>query len=128
MIETKATFGDAYGIDNLFMDLKNGIFSEVKTGASISVHRRNVQKLFVEKLIAMLKPAPPASAATAGRGFGNNTPSPDLKKTDIYSLTRATLAQLQSELKKAAKGSKDGLSRYHLEDCSERIRIALKGE
>jgi hypothetical protein len=127
MIETKAAFGDAYGIDNLFMDLKNGIFSEIKTGASISVHRRNVQKLFVEKLISMLKPLS-LPTATGGRGFGNNTPSPDLKKTDIYSLTRATLSQLQSELKKAAKGSKDGLSRYHLEDCSERIKIVLKGE
>lgn len=129
MIETQAAFKEAYGIDNLFNDLKSGIFSELKSGAATSIYRRNLQKVFIEKLLNMLKPAPPTPPVRST--FASNavtTLQPDPKKTDIYSMTYGTLAQLQKDLKKAAKGASDTLTKYHLEDCSERIKQALKSE
>jgi hypothetical protein len=129
MIETQAAFKDAYGIDNLFNDLKSGIFAELKSGAPTSIYRRNLQKVFVEKLINMLKPAPPTPAVRSTfASNGVTTLQPDPKKTDIYSMTFGTLAQLQKDLKKAAKGASDTLTKYHLEDCAERIKQALKSE
>ncbi len=126
MIETQAAFKDAYSIDNLYNDLKVSIFSEVNSGSPISVYRRNLQKIFIEKLIATLKPAPATPAGNVQRNAGPATPLPDIKKTDIYSVTWAVLGQLQKELKKAAKNSNDNLTRYHLEDCSDRIKMAMK--
>ena len=126
MIETQAAFKDAYSIDNLYNDLKTSIFSEVNSGSVISVHRRNLQKVFIEKLLATIKPAPAAPTGNFQRNGGTATPLPDIKKTDIYSVTWATLGQLQKDMKKAAKNSTDNLTRYHLEDCSDRIRMAMK--
>ena len=128
MIETQATYKDAYSIDNLYNDLKTSIFSEVKAGTPISVYRRNLQKLFVDKLISILKPTPAAPTANAVRGFGNSTPSPDPKRTDIYSVTLGVLGQLQKELKKGAKSSNDAMTRYHLEDCANRIKQVFEKE
>jgi hypothetical protein len=37
-------------------DLRNGIFSELKTNAPIDIYRRNMQKLYVSKLCDLLAP------------------------------------------------------------------------
>ncbi|MFN9109083.1 MAG: hypothetical protein ACK5XN_03250, partial [Bacteroidota bacterium] len=50
---------------------------------------------------------------------------PDVRKTDISSLTRAHLASLRSEINTAAASAQDAMTRYHLQDLSDRIRKAL---
>lgn len=120
LIEGKSVSKDAYGIEDLFGDLRSGIWSELKTGNSISVHRRNLQKTFVEKLISMLRPSggPPPSNPFS--------PAPvDVKKTDVISVTRATLVELQKDINDAAGKTNDTMSRYHLQDCAQRIEEAL---
>ena len=115
MIETQAAFKDAYSIDNLFNDLQIGIFSELKSGASISVYRRNLQKIFVERLITMLKPVTSTpSVRSSPFSNGVTVSQPDQKKTDIYSMTFGTLAELQKDLKKAARKTSDKLTKYIL--------------
>ncbi len=119
MTETRAAFPDAYGIDDLFADLHSGIWSEVRTGKPISVYRRNLQKIYVEKLTGLLKPPAAASGddAPAVRAYD---------KTDFLSVVRADLEQLRRELKKKAKGASDKMSRYHLEDCLHRVEKSLR--
>jgi hypothetical protein len=125
MIETKAAFPNAYGIDELFGDLRGGIWSEVKTGVAINVHRRNLQKLFLEKLLSMLK-AEGGGGSFSSSPFGGPTVTvPDPKKTDIYSITRHTLVALEKDLKKGTKKAGDTMSKAHLEDCLDRVRQAL---
>ena len=124
VIESQSVASNGYGIDKIFNDLRSGIFAELKSGAPISVQRRNLQKVFVEKLLTMLKPAAPAPPVRNPDGPAVNVPDP--KRTDIYSMTLATLVQLQKDLKKAGKSTNDALSRYHLEDCYDRITRALK--
>ena len=129
MIETQAAFKDAYSIDNLFNDLQIGIFSELKSGASISVYRRNLQKIFVERLITMLKPVTSTpSVRSSPFSNGVTVSQPDPKKTDIYSMTFGTLAELQKDLKKAARKTSDKLTKYHLEDCYERIKQVIDND
>jgi len=112
LIENRAAFKDAYTIEDMYLELKTGIWSELKTGQAISVHRRNLQKIFLEKMIAILK------APTLPGGL-------DLKKTDIPSVTRATIVSLQSEIKSALPKTGDSMTRYHLQDCLSRIEAAL---
>lgn len=123
VIESQSVMNNAYSIDKLFNDLRFGIFSELKSGVNISVQRRNLQKVFVEKLLTMLKPATPTPPVRNPDGPAINVPDP--KRTDIYSITWATLSQLEKDLKKAAKSAKDDLSRYHLEDCYNRIKAVM---
>ncbi len=118
MIETKAAYPNAYGIDELFDDLRNGIMAEVRSGAPVSsIYRRNLQKIFVETLIDMQKPK--------ASGSSGNSNGLDPSLTDIMSVTRGTLRELSGELEKAADQTDDRMSRYHLQDLHSRIEEAL---
>jgi hypothetical protein len=110
MIENEAADPNTYSVANLFDDLRSGIWSEMKGDEPISVHRRNLQKIFLEKMIALYKPSTPSTAASF-----------DLKKSDITSVARATLLKLQAEIGQAAATTNDTMSRYHLQDCLSRI-------
>jgi hypothetical protein len=115
----------AYAIDEFFDDLKNGLWSELKTKKPIDNFRRNLQKGFVERLCNLVSP-PPAS----GGMFGGFTifigPVIDPRKTDILSVVKATLRSLKDDIDKSIPGFTDKMSVYHLQDVEERITKALK--
>jgi hypothetical protein len=114
-----------YAIDEYFDDLKNGLWSELKTKKPIDNYRRNLQKGFVERLCNMVNPP----AATPGI-FGGITifigPVSDPRKSDIISVAKATLRSLKDDIIKGMPGFTDKMSLYHLQDCEERIQKALK--
>lgn len=126
MMENKAGFPDTYGMEDLFSDLHRGIWSELNSGSPISVYRRNLQKIYVEKLISMLKPEKSEDSGNSPFQGGGSTMDPE--KTDYQSVVRADLDKLYKELKKKARSSSDNMSRYHLEDCLARIGAALDVE
>ena len=115
---------NAYQIDEYFEDLKNGLWSELKSKKPIDNYRRNLQKSFVERLGNMISP-PPASGT-----FGGITiflgPFVDPKKSDIVSVAKATLRSLKDEIGKSIPGYTDRMSSYHLQDVQERIQKVLK--
>ena len=116
---------NAYQIDEYFEDIKNGLWSELKSKKPIDNYRRNLQKSFVERLSNMISP-PPASSGT----FGGITiflgPFVDPKKSDIVSVAKATLRSLKDEIGKSLPGYTDKMSSYHLQDVQERIQKVLK--
>jgi hypothetical protein len=131
LIESSAISANAYSLDDLFTDVRKGIWSELATHKNIDSYRRNLQKVHVEKMIALLSP-PPAPNANPG-GFSSPffpaspaSPVADPKKSDVISLTRAHLVQLQNEINGALPATADKMSRYHLQDVSARIKQALE--
>ena len=123
MIETEAGFPGSYGISDLYADLYKGIWSEVKSGAAISVHRRNLQKIHLERMIEMLNPK-----ASPQRRFWFSVktgPSIDPMLTDIVSINRGYLNKMKTDLEKNLKKAANDMSRFHLEDCIARINEAL---
>ena len=69
---------------------------------------------------------PPAST---GGFFGFTIfigPVIDPRKTDILSVTKATLRSLKDEISRSLPGYPDKMSAYHLQDVEERITKALK--
>lgn len=126
LIETHAANPKAYSLDDLFTDLRTGVWSELRTRKPIDTYRRNLQKVHAERLIALLTPSnAPATSASPFR-FGS-TPSPvaDPRKSDVISLARAHLSALRSEINNALPAVSDKLSRYHLQDVAVRISQAL---
>jgi ribosomal protein S18 acetylase RimI-like enzyme len=130
LIETSAMSANAYSLDDMFTDLRKGIWSELASGRTIDNFRRNLQKVYVEKLIALLDPSTP----TAGSGQIFTSPifpappaSPvaDPKKSDVISVTRAHLVALRGEVSAAIPRTADKLSKYHLQDVLVRINQAL---
>lgn len=115
---------NSYRIDEFVEDIKKGIFTELPNHRAIDNYRRNLQKSFVERLGAIV--SPPSTPSPAGGGivifFG---PTIDPKKSDIISVAKGTLRQLKAEVTAALPGYTDKMSRYHLQDISERIERLL---
>jgi len=101
---------DAYKITDLIADLNASIFSELKSNKSIDVYRRNLQKYYLGRLIAIVS-VPVANA-------------PD---SDVSSVVKGELKALRASIKTSAL-SASGQTRFHLEDLSDRIDSALKAK
>lgn len=128
LVAAEATDGaTAYKITDLFTDLNNSIFTELKSTAAIDVYRRNLQKSYVDRLITIINP-PAASAASqiiaTGRG-GAVSSGLSASQSDVMSVVKGQLRDLNTSIKAASNGQSDSLSKYHLADLSDRIESAL---
>jgi hypothetical protein len=119
-----ANSANAYTLPDMLNDLKTGIWSELPAKKPIDVYRRNLQKSFVERIGAIVNPPAPAAGAFGGItiSFG---PSIDARKSDIVSVLKGTLRQLRTEINAAIPTTTDRMTRYHLQDLSERITRIL---
>ena len=129
MISAEAANGaSAYKITDFFGDMQNMIFKELKTSQPIDVYRRNLQKMYVAKLIELIKPNQTSTAvlfAQGGRRGPGNAPDPEKEDTDVLSVAKGQLRSIETMIKTALPTTSDNLSNYHLVDLSERINLAL---
>jgi hypothetical protein len=112
-------------VDELLADTRKGVWSELTTGAPIDSYRRNLQKQYIQALIALISSAapPPPPPATMARGLVAFTG--DIRYTDVPSVARAQLVELRAAIGAAIPKETDKMSKYHLQDVQERIRQAL---
>ena len=126
LLETSATSKDNYSVDELISDLNKGIFSELKGASSIDMYRRNIQKIYVDKLIELLKPGTASvRAVPVGVTYGFSTRRVNLAQTDLPSIARGQLNALKNELKMSSARMSDRMSKYHVQDLTSRIGLAL---
>ena len=128
LISAEAADGaGAYKITDLFTDLNGSIFTELKSNQPIDVYRRNLQKLYIDKLISIVKPAAAPVAVNAvlsgGRG-GAAQGGITASQSDVSSVVKGELKELDAMIKTSVN-SATGLSKYHLEDLASRIDDAL---
>jgi hypothetical protein len=126
MIETSSRFPTGtYHVLDLFSDMQSAVWNDLAGSKEIDVFRRDLQKVYVERLISIIKnPAGPTNeVAFFGTVISGRT---DPKKNDILSLVRGHLKALKPLLDaaKIRKGS-NTLSGMHLDDLSSRIKEAL---
>ncbi len=129
LIETSVANPNAYTLIELFLDVRKSIWAELSTRKPIDNFRRNLQKVYIERMNALINPptslltipVPPPSL------FPGTvvSPTPDLKKSDIISLARGNLMELRIQIKGVLPGINDPMSRYHLQDVLARIDRAL---
>ena len=99
----------SYTVLEMLTDLKKGIFSELTVNKPISLNRRNLQKVYVIKLLTLL---PPDKGALA----------PD---SDASSVVRAHARELVAEIKRSLPNYQDVMSVDHLKDLADRLTTAL---
>ncbi len=114
----------AYLVSELLSDLKKGIWTELTTKAPIDLYRRNLQKIYAERLVTLVKP--PAAPA---QGQGQQFQAPSMNKTnDAMSLLKGHIKSLQSEIRAAIPVAKDNVTKLHLQDLNDRLTAALKAD
>jgi len=123
VIDNSAKNGaSAYQMDELMLDLRNGIWSELKTGANLDTYRRNLQRAYIERMSYLLNenetPVPAQFAAFAG-------PQIDVSQSDIRPMARQELKSLSLQVKAALPKYTNPVLRAHLDDVMVRISEAL---
>jgi hypothetical protein len=114
----------AYKASELLNDLKKGVWTELSTKKPIDIFRRNLQKIYTQRLIDLMKPAatPPAATFTTV-----NTAS--LSKTnDALSIVKGQARTLLAEIRSVIPAATDKETKLHLQDLAERLDQALKPE
>jgi len=123
VIENEALNGDeAYKITELFDDLRKGIWSELPSGKTIDVHRRALQRAYIERLEYLMTSNGPEIPAQYRRYFGTQI---NASQSDIRPMARGELKILQRDLKSAIARTTDRMSKLHLEDALERVNTIL---
>ena len=126
LLETSMASKDNYSVDELITDLNKGIFSELKSKNSIDMYRRNIQKVYIDKMIDLLKPGnATVRSVPVGVTYGFNTRTVNLAETDLPSIARGQLISLKNDLKMSSARMTDRMSKYHALDLISRINEAL---
>lgn len=128
LFEAEAALGNsAYKATEVMDDLRRAIFSEVYAKKATDVYRRNLQKMFVERIISLLPGAPAASSGGLTITF-QISPSLNIKNTDAYSILKGTLRTLRNDIKAALPLTTDNMTKLHLQDLSDRITDVLENK
>jgi hypothetical protein len=113
MLENEAYNGSTvYTVHNMFDDLNKNIWAELTNGKQIDIYRRNLQKNYVNGLIALASAR--SLPATASSAVGS----------DASNIARAQLVKLRSSIRSAANSS-SGMKQSHLQGLLALIDIAL---
>ena len=126
MIENEALNGrNSYTINELMLDLKNGIFSELNDNSNIDIFRRNIQRAFIQRLGYLMK-----ESQNIPSFFRSSSRITRVKvdESDIRPVTLGILMDLRKELNKAKKKYSSNKSvKNHLMYCTGLINNILKG-
>jgi len=106
MMDAEVTQEDLYSTLDMFRDLRNGLFLEIKTNKNVTIYRRNIQKSFIEKISSLMN-------------------TKDIKSFDLFSIIRGELIVLKNQLTNINKKNINLMTRYHYDDCLARIKNML---
>jgi hypothetical protein len=101
----------------LCQDIRAGIWSELTSGAKIEPFRRNLQKAYIERMKFLM--ADQVSAPIPGRDVYA------VSQSDVRSIVRGELKALQGSLMLSKAKYTDIETRYHVDDCINRVDMLL---
>jgi hypothetical protein len=115
---------NAYALTDFLADVKADVWG---VGTTPDAGRRTLQRVYVERLAAIIDP-PPAPAAPPGAAPPTQPPptpppfvaAPNLSRSDLPALARAQLRDVREQSRRAATAS-NGVARAHWQDIGDRI-------
>ncbi len=126
LIETGAMSEDNYQLEEFMMDVHNGICAELRSGGTIDVHRRNLQRVYVDELGKLLTSDKAfVIAIPVGVTYGFDRKMVNINQTDVPAVTRYLMEQLNADVKKKISGARDMMTKLHLQDLENRINSFL---
>lgn len=106
---------EAYSFDELLTDLEKGIWKELSAQTPIDIYRRNLQKIYAERLIQYSIPRAP-----------DQDPFSKIKlSNDYFSIFQVHMRNIVNDINKALPKYEDEKSRLHLIAIRNRLKQAL---
>ncbi|NIR58323.1 MAG: zinc-dependent metalloprotease, partial [Gammaproteobacteria bacterium] len=101
----------AYTIGEMLGELRAAVWSELRSGRSINVYRRNLQRGYLERMEWLMSEEPEATSFFSP-GYMTQV---DVPQSDIRPFVRGELATLKGEINRALGRRLDRAARLHLE-------------
>jgi hypothetical protein len=116
---------ESYTVADLLADLRQGVWTELDAGnVRIDVHRRNLQRAYLEAIERTLNPPrPPVGALPVGTIPGSQ--GPQRFESDVRPVLRGHLVELDRAVQSAISKAADGMTRLHLRDLHMEIEKLL---
>ncbi|WP_457617592.1 zinc-dependent metalloprotease [Lutibacter sp.] len=127
MIENETLNGSkAYTLVSMMNDLRNDIWSELRTGKKIDTYRRNLQRAYIEKLANIMTAEDVKKINNSGSyaSYVKRT-TVTVKQSDIIPIVRGELNRIKRDAQRAANTTTNTLRKYHLQDIVKRINSIL---
>ena len=116
LIDHQALDNRNYSALEMLSDLRQGIWSEAKSGSNVSVFRRNLQRAYLDAMFdLMTKDLDPKRS----RQYFN------VNQSDVRALVRGELNVIKQFLISASKANVNTETKYHYKDGIERINLIL---
>ena len=123
VLENEALNGnEAYKILDLMRDLRNGVWIELRSGRTIDMYRRNLQRAHIDRLGYLMTAK--NQQAFRGSAYVKSTPL-NTSQSDLRAVVRAELNTLKRQIRNAIGRTSDSMSKIHLRDAIERIDAIL---
>jgi len=108
-------------------DVRNGIFSELRANENIDVHRRNLQRAYLELMESLMKNELPNIPSSFREFYGWT--QVDVSESDIRPIVRNELEILRRDMNRRINaGNINRVTRVHLLDAIERIDEILDAD
>ena len=124
LLENETLYKNAYTLDAMLQDVREGIWKELKTAKKIDLYRRNLQRAYLEEMKNLMANEQ-EKIPTEMRRYVQRT-NINVGQSDIRSLVRAELNTLSQKIRSALNSVSDRVTRYHLQDSKERIKNILE--
>ncbi len=118
----------AYGLAEYMSDLRRAVFEAPAVSTSPDAAQRTMQRVFLERLDALITPPPPPAAPAvpgAGGGGGQQLPPllalPNVPRSDLPALARRTARTVGAFAARQAVAGRSPLLRAHWEDLAARV-------
>ncbi len=126
MIENETLNGNkAYTLINMMSDLRRGIWAELYSKRYIDTYRRNLQRAHLDRLDYLLNKAKNQRGPNPNWGSYFKQTSVNVSQSDIRPVVRGELKRLKRDIRAAISTAPNSLTRYHLQDASDRIDAIL---
>lgn len=123
VMENEALNGNkAYSILEMMKDLRNGVWTELRSGRSIDTYRRNLQRAYIDRLAYLMTAK--NQSKFRGSSYVKST-ALNTSQSDLRAVVRAELNTLKREIRRAIPRTRNTMSKIHLQDALERIDTIL---
>jgi hypothetical protein len=124
---------NAYPLTEYMGDVRRAVWGTIGAGAQPDAARRTLQRVYLERLDAMINP--PAPVAAQGPGFGGGggpqqpppplLAAPNVPRSDLPALARSQVRSIRDDARSAAASS-TGIVKAHWQDIADRATEILE--
>jgi hypothetical protein len=126
---------NAYSLSDYLGDLRRAVWGTPGSSAAPDASRRTIQRVYLERLDALISPPPPPAAGAVGQGLGGGAPpqnpgpllaAPNVPRSDLPALARSQVRAIREEARRAATTAPAGVVRAHWQDIADRADEILE--